>query len=290
MTDRYDRSILLFGEEGQRALRRTSAAVVGVSGLGTPLVQHLALLGLERIISIDPEELDDTNRNRFIGARYSDPIPGSAKVQLAHRLIREINPDVESVPLPFSLLSEEAFDAIRSSDWIFGCLDDDGPRAVLNELCSAYDRPYIDLASDVPAPAIYGGRVCVIQNGAGCLECLGLLDRRDVRRYFENEDQREREDAVYGIARTALRRRGPSVSSINGVIAALAATELMVAVTGLRTPTRLQEYRGWESKVVVIQDSPRPDCPFCTSRGIGPAADVERYLRLQQLVKGPTAR
>ena len=151
--ERYHRSMLLFGAAGQRALGRVTVTIVGVGGVGSAVAQHAALLGVHRITSIDPEELDETNRNRFIGARITDPVPGTLKVTLIDRLIRETNADVDSVPIAKSLLSVQAFDAIRASDWIFGCLDDDGPRAVLNELCAAYDLPYIDLATDVP-----GGR------------------------------------------------------------------------------------------------------------------------------------
>jgi molybdopterin/thiamine biosynthesis adenylyltransferase len=278
--ERYDRSMRLFGADGQRALARVAATLVGGGGVGSALAQHLALLGVRRITSIDPEELDETNRNRFIGARMTDPVPGTLKVALIDRLVRETNFEVESDPVAKSLLSIEAFDAIKASDWVFGCLDDDGPRAVLNELCAAYGLPYIDLAADVPVEGVYGGRVCVAIDGQGCLDCLGLLDKRDVRRYFESEEQRDREDAVYGIDRQALDTRGPSVSPINGVVAGLAATEFMVGVTGLRRPTRLQEYRAWESKVVVNTDFPRPDCLHCNgTRGTGAGADVERYLR-----------
>jgi molybdopterin/thiamine biosynthesis adenylyltransferase len=280
VSERYDRSMRLFGADGQLALARVAATLVGGGGVGSALAQHLAMLGVRRITSIDPEELDETNRNRFIGARMTDPVPGTLKVALIDRLIRETNSEVESNPIAKSLLSIEAFDAIKASDWVFGCLDDDGPRAVLNELCAAYGLPYIDLAADVPAKGVYGGRVCVAIDGEGCLDCLGLLDKRDVRRYFESEEQRDRENAVYGIDRQALDTRGPSVSPVNGVVAGLAATEFMVAVTGLRGPTRLQEYRAWESKVVVNTDSPRPDCLHCIgTRGAGAAADVERYLR-----------
>lgn len=283
-SDRYHRSILLFGAEGQKKLRSTSVAVLGVGGLGSPVIQHLALLGVKSIASVDDEELDDTNRNRFIGAKHTDPVPGSAKVMLADRLIREINPDVESVALPCGLVSEEAFEAVKTADWVFGCFDKDGPRAILNELCAAYERPYIDLASDVPEPGIYGGHVCVSVGGNGCLECLGLLDRKAVRRYIETEEQRDREDAIYGVPKGALDVKGPSVSPINGVIAALGATEFMVAVTGLRKPTRLQEYRGWQSKVVVSHDTPRPDCLYCKGvRGKPVESDVERYLKLAHL-------
>lgn len=278
---RYDRNILMFGAEGQKIMRRTSVVVVGIGGLGSPLVQHLAFLGPKRITSIDPEELDDTNRNRFVGARSTDLVPGTLKVDLAHRLIVEMNQDIESLPIPKSLVSHDAFVAIKSADWIFGCVDEDGPRAILNELCCAYNRPYIDLASDVPAPGRYGGRVCVAINGEGCLDCLGLLDGHEVRRYFQGDKERKEEDAIYGIDRSTLSTKGPSVSPLNGVIAGLAAMEFMAAVTGLRPPTRLQKYHGWESKVVVNHDPPRKDCALCHStRGIGLRADVERYLRM----------
>lgn len=284
MPDRYHRSTLLFGGEGQRKLCSTSVVVIGTGGLGSPLIQHLALLGVKRVTSVDDEELDETNRNRFIGARATDPVPGSPKVDLVSRMIREINPEVETVPLHCGLVSEEAFAAVRQADWVFGCFDSDGPRAILNEICAAYEKPYIDLASDVLEPGIYGGRVFVTLNGNGCLECMDLLDRKAVRRYIETPEQRQQEDAIYGIEKGALEHKGPSVSPLNGVVAALAATEFMVAVTGLRAPTRLQEYRGWLSKVMVSEDEPKPDCPCCEGiRGKPEEADVERYLRIPHL-------
>ena len=287
MPDRYHRSMLLFGAEGQRRLRETSVVVVGAGGLGSPLTQHLALMGVKRVTAADDDELDETNRNRFVGARHDDPVPGSKKVDLVCRMVQEINPDVEAVPLRYGLVSEEVFAAVREADWVFGCFDKDGPRAILNELCAVYEKPYIDLASDVPEPGIYGGHVCVSIAGAGCLDCLGLLDRRAVRRYLETPNQREREDAIYGIPVGALEAKGPSVSPLNGVIASLAAMEFMVAVTGMRPPTRLQEYRGWQSKVVVNTDAPQPDCLICSGiRGKPAEADVERYLRLPHLRPG----
>jgi molybdopterin/thiamine biosynthesis adenylyltransferase len=213
-------------------------------------------------------------------------VPGSPKVDLVSRMVKEINPDVDAIALPCGLVSPEAFAAVKQADWVFGCFDKDGPRAILNELCAVYEKPYIDLASDVPEPGIYGGRVCVSIDGKGCLDCLGLLDRNAVRRYLESDEQREREDEIYGVAKGALEKKGPSVSPINGVIAALAATEFMVAVTRLRAPTRLQEYRGWQSKVVVVTDEPQPDCLICTGlRGKPAEADVERYLRLPHLFR-----
>jgi hypothetical protein len=106
-----------------------------------------------------------------------------------------------------------------------------------------------------------------------------------VRRYVETDAQLDIENHIYGISKDVLEDNGPSVSPINGVVAALAATEFMAAVTGLRKATRLLEYRGWESKVVVIQDQPRAGCLFCVGLwGKGAAADVERYLKIPHLL------
>ena len=284
---RYDRNIRLFGEDGQRKLRATKVVIAGVGGLGSSLAQHMALLGAGQVALVDDEELDETNRNRFIGARHADPVPGGPKVVLAARHICEINPDVTVIPIQFNLVTPEAFAAIREADWVIGCFDDDGPRFILNELCAAYAKPYIDLASGVPEDGAYGGRVCVAIDGQGCLHCLDQLDLKDVRGYLATEEQRTREAAIYGVPVAALGRTGPSVSPINGVVASLAATEFMVAVTGMRAPTRLLEYRGQISKVVVNTDLPRPDCYYCKGlRGTGAAADVERYLKMPHLA-GP---
>ena len=48
LPERYDRNARLFGNEGQRKIRQTKVAVVGVGGLGSPLVQHLGACAAER--------------------------------------------------------------------------------------------------------------------------------------------------------------------------------------------------------------------------------------------------
>jgi hypothetical protein len=126
----------------------------------------------------------------------------------------------------------------------------------------------------------------VFGSDKGCLYCLNQLDEKDVQYYLATDEERNREAAIYEIPLHALGETGPSVSPVNGVIAALAATEFMVAVTGMRPPTRLQEYRGQISKVVVSRDQPRPDCYYCKGiRGTGADADVERYLRMPHLAE-----
>jgi hypothetical protein len=153
---------------------------------------------------------------------------------------------------------------------------------VLTELTAAYAKPYIDLASDIlPGdPSSYGGQVCVAWVGHGCLVCSGLLDLSEAQLELAGVSDRRNRDALYGIKPEALDRGGPSVVSINGVVASLGVTEFMVGVTGLRTPQRVLTYRGHLGGVGISRDEPAPDCYYCTGiRGRGDAVDVQRYLR-----------
>ncbi len=282
MSNRFERQERFFGAEGQEKLQAARVAVVGVGGLGTHVVQQLALLGVGRLSLIDSEELAKTDRNRYVGARFDDPIPSTPKVVIGERIVKAIDPAILVETIPDSLVSESAFAAVLGASHVFGCLDSEGARVVLTELCAAYAKPYIDLASDiVPGePPSHGGRVCVAWDGQGCLVCYGLLNVAEAQAELAGVEDRRNLDALYGVRRAALGRSGPSVVSINGVVASLGVTEFMLGVTGVRTPRRVLTYHGQRSVVTVIADEPAPDCYYCRGiRGRGDAVDVQHYLR-----------
>lgn len=279
---RYDRNILFFGEEGQQRLSVASVAVVGVGGLGTHVVQQLALLGVGHLTLIDSEDLDDTNRNRYIGVRYDDTIPGSPKVAVGERLAHDIDPRIEVLEIARPLASHHAFKAIiGQTDFVFGCLDNDGSRLILNELCLAYDKPYFDLASGIDVEhQRYGGRVCVSWNGNGCLVCHELLDPVEAGLDLLSDEQRRDRAAIYGVPVESLGAAGPSVVSINGVVASLGVTEFMLAVSGVRSePKSVLTYHGDRGVVLQKSQHPREGCYFCsTVRGKRDDAGVQRFL------------
>ena len=283
MKNRFERQERLFGKDGQDRLRDTTGVVVGAGGVGGFVILELALLGVGSITVIDPEELDETNKNRYPTARDDDPVPGSLKVDLAERLVKSINPKIHVQKIPFSLFSRQAIDGLIRAHAIFGGLDDEGARLVLNEISAAYEKPYIDVASDVihGDPPEYGGRIVVNWDGQGCLVCRGLLDVAEAQAALAGESGAQLRRVLYGVDRELLGRSGPSVASINAVVASLAVTEFMVAVTGLRKPQPLLTYHGRTGKVTTNTDLPAPDCYYCKAvRGQRERADVLRYIAL----------
>lgn len=275
---RFERNIGLFGAEGQRKLRRTRTAVVGIGGLGTHVVQQLALLGVGGIALIDDEEISTSNKNRYIGLRHDDPIPGTVKVEAAARLIEAVDPNIEISKIAKNLVSRNSFEAIKVVDYVFGCVDDDGARFVINDLATAYAKPYIDLATDVVGRS-YGGRVVFKYTGAGCLYCFGELDQKAIQLFLESPADKANRTTVYGVDRADLNEAGPSVVSVNGVVASLAVTEFMIACTGMAEPKRFINYDGEKARTLQRLVRGRADCPYCNQWGDAEAADTDRYLR-----------
>lgn len=282
--ERSDRNIRFFGKEGQNRLRAAKVAVVGAGGLGGHVCQQLAYLGVGEIRLIDYEELDVTNLNRYVTAYADDPIPGSKKVDLCERLIKRIDPTIVVRKIHAPLRSAEAFEAIRTANYVFACLDNEGSRLILTELCSAYALPYFDLATEIipgDEPS-YGGRVCAAWDGNGCLVCLDEIDLQEAQRDLANSAAKLDVQAIYGVNARMLDNKGPSVVSINGVVASLGVTEFMLMATGVRAPRRLLTYRGHLGIVAANADKPAPDCYYCRGlRGLKEAAGTERYLAEQ---------
>ena len=278
---RFERNIRLFGAAGQARLHAAHIAIVGCGGLGEHVVQQLACLGVGAITLVDDEELSESNRNRYILAEHLDAVPGTHKVDIALRAIRRIDPDIEVNPVRAELRRAETFDALRRVGTIFGCLDNDGARLVLNEFALAYGTPYFDLATDVePGKTLrYGGRVSLVNDDPGCLVCCGAIDVGEARNNLESAWARRDRAAVYGVHQSLLAMTGPSVVSINAIVSSLAVTEFMALTTGLRPPCRHLTYRAHMGSVHIGAPGATADCYYCNVvRNSREGAGVERYL------------
>jgi threonine dehydrogenase-like Zn-dependent dehydrogenase len=262
---RFDRNIRLLGAAGQRRLETTTVAIAGVGGLGSHVVQQLAYLGVRNLILVDPDSVEPSNLNRLIGATPVDAAENRSKVSVARRLAQAVSPDIRVRDIRSRITADEA-SAIQGADVIFGCLDDDAPRLFLTELASKFAIPYIDLASDAGSSGgatWYGGRVLVSHDGRRCLSCAGLLDQKALAAASMTTEQRAAHDAIYGVDSELLDRAGPSVVSVNGVVASLGVTEFLALVTGLRDPIGQLNYYGHLGIVTTSEEPPSSDCYYC---------------------------
>jgi hypothetical protein len=281
--NRYARHEAFFGKDGQEKIRQTKYVIVGAGGTGSHAAQQLAYLGGVDFGLIDGDRLDETSGNRVVTAYPPDVAAAALKVEVAKRQILAIQPGAKVEVVPTSFLTEAGFAQIRSAGLVIGCMDRDSARLVLNEVCQAYEIPYADIATDIDKdnPREFGGRFHLSVGGERCLFCDDLLDQEAIRRDFETPEQRDTDERIYGVPRSALAGAGPSVVALNGLLVSAALMELMVDLTGLRKANRWLEYRGFWGRLMAVTTAPKAHCPYCKGsliRGRGRAADVERYI------------
>jgi len=264
---RFDRNVRLFGAAGQSKIEATHVAVAGVGGLGSHVVQQLAHLGVRKLSLIDSDVVEDSNLNRLIGAIPEDADQQRPKVEVARRVAQAIRPDAEIRMVFAPVDTPDAIQAVVTADIVFGCVDNDPARLLLTEITSRHGLAYIDLASDAgedEGSVWYGGRIVVAHDGRRCLSCCGELDQRALALGSMTPEQRAANDAIYGIDRVLLGTAGPSVVSVNGVVASLAVTEFFALVTGLRAPVGQLAYYGHRGIVTTREDPRRIDCYYCS--------------------------
>lgn len=273
------RQILAIGQQGQEQIRQTSVAIVGLGGLGSQVAQLLAYLGVENFVLIDFDKVETVNLNRLVSAGPRDL--GRSKVKVAEKMIKRItHKDYGNVQkFECDMREKRVLAALKGVDVIFGCVDRDGPRLILNELALAYMIPYIDCAFgiNVEKGAIKeaGGRVILVEPDGPCLVCCKEIDIRaasDDLASVEELTVRKRQGYVSGADVPS-----PSVVSLDATVASIAATEFLALVTGFRPAQTYTFYDMIEQRIVPRIVKSDPKCVACSVKGLGDKANIERY-------------
>ncbi len=166
--DFYSRQIMLFdmGLEAQKRLKASTACIVGLGGLGSPVAMELASMGVGKLRIIDSDVVEISNLQRQ--HLYSVDQVGLPKVEAAMNRIMGMNPFIEVEPIPVGVNPSNAGELIKGSDVVIGALDHMAPRYALNRACLDQGVPMIHGAA-----VAYNGNVStIIPEKTACLECF----------------------------------------------------------------------------------------------------------------------
>lgn len=95
--DWLSRSAILFEDRVLTRLNESNVIVVGLGGVGSFAVEFLVRAGVGRLVLMDGDTVDNTNRNRQLQALRSTV--GYPKAEILARRMKDINPDVELIVL-----------------------------------------------------------------------------------------------------------------------------------------------------------------------------------------------
>jgi len=221
------------GADSDIVLARSRVAIVGLGGGGSHVAQQLAHVGVGEFLAIDPDFIEATNLNRLVGATAEDVGLGTAKVDIAERVIKAVNPVAEVVKCLASWAEITA--ELRDVDVIFACVDSVSCRNELEIFARRFLIALIDIGMDVHETCgefSISGQVTLSMPGRACMRCLGLV----------TNDALAKEAARYGAA-----GERPQVVWPNGTLASIAVGFFMKLLTPWETRKEiplLLEYDG----------------------------------------------
>lgn len=130
---RYSKQIVLkkIGIAGQKKISSAKVLVVGVGGLGCPLILYLANTGIGNIGLIDNDKVDLSNLNRQIIFNNNDV--GKYKVIQAKKFLGKINKNIKVKIYKKNLTEKNIKKILNSYDVICDCSDNFITRYLLND-------------------------------------------------------------------------------------------------------------------------------------------------------------
>lgn len=141
--DRYNRHIRLpeIGLEGQNRLKAARVVVIGVGGLGCPLLQYLVAAGVGTIGLVDGDRIEESNLQRQI--LFSLHQVGQSKAEVAATLLAKQNPHIELIAHPVFLQSDNALSILESYDLVVDGSDNFATRYLVSDACVILKKPLV---------------------------------------------------------------------------------------------------------------------------------------------------
>ncbi|MAK09291.1 MAG: adenylyltransferase [Rhodobacteraceae bacterium] len=243
--DRYSRNILLpeIGGEGQYKLLQAKVLVIGIGGLGSPLLMYLAAAGIGNITIIDSDKVELSNLQRqVIHSTYNI---GKFKVDSAKNFIDQINPEINITKINSRIDEHNINDLISKNDIIADGSDNFKTRFLVADTCYKLKKTLVSAAITK-----YEGQISTWKNSKKlpCYRCL-----------FANEpiDNNSNNCSSNGV-----------LGSIGGVFGSLQATEIIKETLKIGNSLAgfLNIYdllNNTFRKIKVIKD---PNCKLCSGK------------------------
>ena len=143
---RFEKQIILkkIGIFGQKKIKRAKVLIIGVGGLGCPLLSYLASSGISNIGIVDHDKIELGNLNRQILFNSSDL--GKYKVNQAKVKIKKIYNRIKIKTFKIKISKKNINSIFKSYDVICDGTDNFDTRLLINDYCKKNKKILISAA------------------------------------------------------------------------------------------------------------------------------------------------
>jgi adenylyltransferase/sulfurtransferase len=168
--DRYSRQCRFpeIGEDGQRRLQASRAAVCGCGALGTVIANVLVRAGVGYVRLVDRDFVELNNLQRQVLFDEQDVIDNWPKAEAAARKLRAINSTVQIEPVVTDIDRTNILGLVEDVDVILDGTDNFEVRYLINDAAVKLGKPWVHggcLAS-------HGQTLTILPGETPCLRCV----------------------------------------------------------------------------------------------------------------------
>lgn len=200
---RNQRLVDLMGTDSGRQIARARLAFIGCSGTGSPGVDRAARAGFQYLVTVDPEREAPSNLERMSGSKaedFKDGQPPPYKVESMRRMVHEIDPSIEVVPIVGNILDDHVLDYLLTCDAVINYTDTHHSRAFLSHLATHYLVPCLDVGVSMEGE---NGQVTMqhieftkFWPGSPCAFCRRKIVQKDLNWELMSEAERAEREAL----------------------------------------------------------------------------------------------
>lgn len=233
----------------QSRVRSARVIVAGAGALSNEVLKCFALMGVGHVRVVDFDTVSPSNLSRMVLFRAEDV--GRPKVEVAAERMRQINPDVEVIPVNGDLEYDIGLGDYRSASIVLGCLDSVNARWALNRKCLRAGVDWINggISDFHGVVERYGPK------GEACYECT-FSDQTYAR--FN-----QKYSCPFGLLADQEGNKVPTTAVTTSIIAAFQVQQALLAIHGmqggLNAGERMTVYMN-PYRMTVDRLTPGPHC------------------------------
>ena len=241
---RYSRQIMLpqIDAVGQQKLLDSTALIVGMGGLGSPIAMYLAAAGVGHLILADFDNVDLTNLQRQIIHGTGDV--GKAKVDSAYETLQQLNPEVTITRFKQQLDDQNLNDLVPQVDIVIDGCDNFETRFAVNRTCVKHRKPLVSGAA-----IRFEGQISVFPNNSNELPCYRCL--------YQDEGEENQTCSENGVLAPIVGLVG-SIQSIEAIKTLLQIGESLAG--------KLMMIDGLTMDIRTVKLKKDPTCPVCSGQ------------------------
>ena len=140
LTDIFDRSTLLLGEENMKKLNEKKVIIFGIGGVGSWTAEALIRTGLRSLTIVDADKVAVSNINRQVPATTETVGQSKTDAMRAHLLTINPQADINGITDIYTVATAEKYD-LEEYDYVVDAIDSISDKALLIYNATRAKRP-----------------------------------------------------------------------------------------------------------------------------------------------------